>query len=150
MDLNDSVQQALSILVEEQTQPTLYYRFVQIAWLRGQPVSIEGFQSSGMTDQQAAQERLKYERDNRPRQVHEDPKSFVFESTNFNLLVKVFSLVAEENRDGFIHAHLHYVRNPMRAADYKHTVFPSFHGEISALGLLAEICVRTGHLHQLL
>jgi hypothetical protein len=93
---------------------------------------------------------LKSHRHQRPRKVEEDPKSFIFESTNFNLLVKIFSLVPDADRDNFVHALLHYVRNPMGVFDYRGEAFPSFAGKTSALGLLAEFCVRTGHLHQLL
>ena len=102
------------------------------------------------SDQQAAQESLKIERAHRPRQVYEDPKSFVFESTNFNLLMKIFSLVAEDDRHTFIQSLLHNVRNPMPSTEYKYSVFPSFQGRISGLALLAEFCIRTGHLDELL
>ena len=150
MDLKDALQKAMAILVEEQVQPTIHYRHVQIVLYRGSPLSIEGFNSQGVSDQQAAQESLKIERAHRPRQVYEDPKSFVFESTNFNLLMKIFSLVAEDDRHTFIQSLLHNVRNPMPSTEYKYSAFPSFQGRSSGLALLAEFCIRTGHLDQLL
>ena len=140
MDLKDALLKAMTILVEEQVQPTIHYRHVQIALYRGNPLSIEGY-SQGVSDQQAAQEALKLERGHRPRQVHEDPKSFVFESVNFNLLVKVFSLMADSDWPNFIHTLLQNVRNPMQSSEYKYLVFPSFQGRISGLALLAEFCV---------
>src|SRR5260370_4537711 len=148
MVLNDYVQQAVSILIEEQAQPTIRYRHVQYATLKGQRVAVEGLDA--WAEQKSAQDYLKSQRNHRPRKVEEDPKSFAFESMNFNLLVKVFSLVPEADREKFIHALLHYVRNPMPAADYHGEAFPSFGGKTSALALLAQFCVRTGHLHQLL
>lgn len=99
----------------------------------------------------AAQIGLATERKERPRQVYEDPKMYVFESTNFNLLVKIFSQVAEADRANFVSTLLNYVRNPIAAHFHKYgSHFPSFSGRTSALSLLAEFCIRTGHLKELL
>jgi hypothetical protein len=88
----------------------------------------------------AAQLGLKNERKQRPRQVYEDPKLYVFESINFGLLLKVFSQVTEADRANFVSALLNYVRKPI-AQKY---------GVMSALALLAEFCIRTGYLKELL
>jgi hypothetical protein len=99
----------------------------------------------------AAQFGLATERKERPRHVYEDPKLYVFESINFNLLTKVFSQVAETDRLVFVSTLLNYVRKPIAARTQKPPFdFPNFHGKTSALALLAELCIRTGHLKELL
>lgn len=108
-------------------------------------------QQAGYGPSQAAQVGLSTERKQRPRQVYEDPKLYVFESVNFNLLVKIFSQVADVERAAFVSGLLHFVRQG--AGEQKHkgtTPFPSFQGYTSALPLIAEFCVRTGYLKQLL
>jgi hypothetical protein len=76
---------------------------------------------------------------------------YVFESTNFDLLMKIFSQVAEADRASFVSTLLKYVRQPIAARAQKHgTRFPFFRGETSALALIAEFCIRTGHLKELL
>ncbi len=132
MNLNEAIEKASRILEEEQVQPTLGYR--QVGTLAT-----------------ATQTGLATERKQRPRQVHEDPKVYVFESTNFNLLVKIFSQVSEADRSSFVSALLKYVRKPIEAHFQKYgSSFPSFLGRTSALALLAEFYIRTGYLKELL
>jgi hypothetical protein len=71
-------------------------------------------------------------------------KRYVFESTNFNLLVKIFSQVAEADRANFVSALLNHVRKPIAAR------VDTYHRKTSALALLAQFCIRTGHLKELL
>jgi hypothetical protein len=145
MHLSEALEKAARILEEEQVQPTLGYRYVSKAWPSNH------MYQEGMALALAALYGLASERQQRPRTVYEDPKLYLFESTNFNLLVKIFSQVAEEDRTAFVSALLNYVRRPIVAHFHKHgSYFPSFRGRTSALALLAEFCVRTGHLKELL
>src|SRR5260370_23738966 len=102
----------------------------------------------GWTPSTAARVGLGEERGTRPRHVYEDPKLYVFESTNFNLLMKIFSQVAEADRASFVSVLLSNVRDSIPAPNNRPSVarFPSFRGKTSALALLAEFCVRTGYL----
>jgi len=135
MNVSEALEKATRILEEEQVQATLGYRYLSTAWLSNT----------------AAQMGLATERKQRPRKVYEDPKLYLFESTNFNLLLTIFSHVAEADRASFVSALLGYVRQPIAAHAHKlGTQFPSFQGKTSALALLAEFCIRTGHLKELL
>ena len=151
MKINEALEKAWRILEEEQVQPTLDYRYVSDAWPSNQLYQRYEWQQKGWTPAMAAQNGLYTEREQRPRQVYEDPKLYVFESTNFNLLVKIFSQVADANRASFVSALLNYVRKPIAArAQRDRARFPSFRRESSALALVAEFCIRTGHLKELL
>lgn len=135
MNIDEALEKARRILAEEQVYPTLGYRYA----------------SSSAVTQQAAQVSLAFERKNRPREVIENPQSYVFESTNFSLLLKIFSQVAEEDRAKFVSALLEHVRQPIRTVRQRFSpTFPSCNGQVSSLALLAEFCIRTGHLKELL
>jgi hypothetical protein len=148
MTVHEAVQKAAQILAEEQVAPTLGYRYVSAQW----PAGIwHGRQSEGWTPALAGHHALEAERKYRPRQVHEDPRLYVFESTNFTLLLTIFSQLDEADRQSFISRLLELVRKPLPALPLKHgTRFPSFSCQTSALALLAEFCVRTGYLKELL
>src|SRR5712692_3328322 len=151
MNLSEALERAARILEEEQVQPTVGYRYVSDSWPSNQRYQQYDLQQKGWTPAMAAQTGLATERNQRPRQVYEDPKMYVFESTNFNLLVKIFSQVAEADRASFVSALLNYVRKPIAARAHKYGAhFPSFRGETSALSLLAEFYIRTGHLKEFL
>jgi hypothetical protein len=151
MDLSEALEKATRILTEEQVQPTLGYKYVSDSWPSNQRYRQYDLQKQGYTAATAAQIGLDTERDQRPRLVYEDPKLYVFESINFNLLINIFSQVAEDDRPLFVSRLLELVRQPIAAPALKRGKhFPSFHGKTSALALLAEFCVRTGHLKELL
>jgi hypothetical protein len=126
MNLAEALEKASQILEEEQVQPTLSYRYV-----------------TDLVPADRVAERMQ-----RPREVYENPTLYVFESTNFNLLVKIFSQVADSDRAGFVSALLDNVRRPIPARAIKSR--NPFGRETSALALLAEFCIRTGHLSELL
>jgi hypothetical protein len=135
MNIDEALEKARRILAEEQVDPTLSYRYA----------------STSAVTQRAGQESLAFDRKSRPRQVSENPKFYVFESTNFNLLLKIFSQVAEEDRAKFVSALLDHVRQPIQAVPRRYNpTFPSYRDGVSALALLAEFCIRTGHLKELL
>src|SRR5712664_449824 len=145
MNLSEALERAARILEEEQVQPTVGYRYVSDSWPSNQRYQQYDLQQKGWTPAMAAQTGLATERNERPRQVYEDPKLYVFESTNFNLLVKVFSQVAAADRANFVSALLEYLRKAIAAHFHKRGYyFPSFRGRTSALALLAEFCIRTG------
>ncbi|MFL6390212.1 MAG: hypothetical protein ACJ71U_22245 [Terriglobales bacterium] len=131
MKVSEALEKATRILEEEQVQPTLNYRYASPGW-----------------EALAALKDLPTDRNQRPRRVYENPKLYSFESSNFNLLLKVFSQVGDADRASFVSSILEFVRKPIRAA-VGHR-FPSFKGNTSALALLAEFCIRTGHLKELL
>jgi hypothetical protein len=135
MDLSEAVEKATRVLEEEQIQPTLRYRYVGTTW----------------ADNSTAEKELEFQRRQRPRFVYEDPKQFVLESTNFNLLLKIFSQVGLADRAGFVSTLLNFVRIPIKSSDAKFQIpFPSYGGHTSSLALLAEFLIRTGHLKDLM
>ena len=151
MNMSEALEKASRILEEEQVQPSLGYRYVSDAWPRRELFHQNKLQQEGWTPAMAAHLGLGTERNLRPRQVNEDPKLYEFESTNFDILVKIFSQVADVDRPSFVSALLDYVRKPMAASAQKRVAyFPSFCRQTSALALLAEFCIRTGHLKELL
>ena len=137
MHLNEAMKKASQILEEEQTQPTISYNY------KG-PIEAPGWTVA------TGNLILANERRGRPRPVHEDPKLYEFKSTNFDLLVKIFSQVAEVDRPEFLSQLLEWVRKARPAQVLRAVYFPIYQGCTSALALLAEFCVRTGHLKELL
>jgi hypothetical protein len=79
MDLNEAMQKAWQILIEEQTQPTVSYDYVGSDWPAG-------METQGWTLEIAGNMLLINERKQRPRRVYEDPKLYKFKSTNFDFL----------------------------------------------------------------
>jgi len=151
MNLSDAVRKAAQILIEEQVEPTIRYLYVSRGW-PNTPFYIPTFPPPEyLTPAIAGHHALEAERKHRPRRVYEDPKLYVFESTNFTLLLKVFSQLVESDRGAFVSRLLIPVRTPVPAVASKGgTRFPFFQGKMSVLALVAEFCVRTGHLKELL
>jgi hypothetical protein len=144
MNIREALEKAARILEEEQVQPTLGYRYVSDVWPSNLWHQQYDLRKQGWTPAMAAASGLATERKQRPRQVYEDAKLYVFESTNFNLLVKIFSQVAEAERASFVSALLNYVRKPIAVGAHKY-------GHVtSSLALLAEFLIRTGYLKELL
>ena len=143
MDLRQALEKAQRILVEEQTKPTRQYKYAKETGL-----------TRGVTNESllnlAAHATLLSDRRQRPRDVYEDPKLYKFESINFALLAKVFHQVMETERSQFIGALLKLVEKPFPAQPASTGNFPSVNGKSSMLPLIAEFCVRTGHLSELL
>jgi hypothetical protein len=143
MDLSEAVEKAHRILLEEQTKSTLQYKYAKETGL-----------TRGMTNESllnlAAHVTLTSNRQRRPRDVYEDPKLYKFESVNFDLLLKIFHQVMETERPQFVGALLKLVEKPFSAQPATTGSFPSVDGNSSMLPLIAEFCVRTGHLNELL
>jgi hypothetical protein len=150
MNLSEALEKTVRILEEEQVQPTLGYRYVSSAWPSNMSYQQFDPQYKSWTPAMAAQMGLATEQKERPRQVYENPKLYVFESSNFDLLLKIFSQVADGERAEFVLSLLKLVRTPAAAQLNKLGKFPCFQHKTSALALLAEFCVRTGYLKELL
>jgi hypothetical protein len=140
MNVAEAFEKAQRILVEEQSKPTLRYKYVECG------------PSSPGSGLMAAATRLELssEREGRPRKVHEDPTEFKFESLNFDLLVTILNQVTESQRPNFIGSLLKFVEKPFPAQRADVRTVPSVNHESSMLPLIAEFCVRTGHLNKLL
>ena len=151
MKIGEALEKAMRVLVEEQIHPTLGYRYASESWPSNTAYKQLELRQLGYAPAQAAQLGLGNERKQRPRGVYEDPTLYVFESTNFDLLIKLFSQVAEADRPAFVSGLLENVRRAVSAHGPKLPgPFPSFEGQTSALALVAEFCIRTGHLNELL
>ncbi len=149
VNLREAVQKAIQVLEEEQVAPTLGYRYAPDKW----PTSFfqYGPEPDRWTPALAGHRALEAERKSRPRQVHEDPRLYAFESTNYTLLVTIFGQVADTDRQSFIARLLDLVRKTADAHSQAYgTYFPSYERQTSALALLAEFCVRSGYLKHLL
>src|SRR6266851_9656214 len=143
MDFGEAVEKAQRILCEEQTKYTREYKYAK-----------ETAITRGVTNESllylAAHAALSSDRRERPRNVYEDPKLYRFESVNFDLLVRIFHQVTAADRQHFVGALLKLVENPFPAQPAADRSFPSVNGKSSMLPLIAEFCVRTGHLNELL
>ncbi len=143
MDMREAVEKAQRILFEEQTKNTRQYKYAKEAGVT------HGVTSESLMNL-AAHATLMSDRQQRPRDVYDDPKLYRFECVNFDLLVKIFQQVMEADRPNFIGALLKFVEKPFPAQRVSIRIFPSVDGKSSMLPLIAEFCVRMGHLNQLL
>ena len=149
MTIREAVAKTFQILEEEQVAPTLEYRYVSDQW----PTTFfhDGPEPNKWTPALAGHRALEAERKSRPRPVHENPRLYVFESANYALLLTIFSQVADADRQSFVSRLLDRVRKPIQPHPQKHgAYFPSYQRQTSALALLAEFCIRSGYLKQLL
>jgi len=82
-----------------------------------------------------------------PRQVTETPNIFQFSGTNFDLMMSVYGGINESERPQLVDFILQRVESGGTRTYYKpeHYAFPSFHGMVCELPLVAEFCVRTGN-----
>ena len=102
MHLAEAYEKAQRILVEEQSKPTLHYKYA------GEDAS----SPTASLMAAAARMELNSERPERPRKVYENTREFKFESLNFNLLVRIFNQVMEAERPQFIGGVLKFVEKP--------------------------------------
>ena len=119
MELSEAIRKAAQILDEERIRPTVAYQ--------PQPSSQDlGVRLIAAFDVM----KLREERQARPRPVHESPDEFKFASTNYELLLSLFSQVSVNERSAFVGFLLTYVPEP-------------------ASPLVAEFSIRTGCTAQL-
>src|SRR5271168_4891230 len=98
MELAEALQSAFYISEEERVRPTLSYHYVGEEWPREMRWDESNMRQQGYTPPMAAAIGLTRMRKKRPREVEENPRLFVFESVNFNLLLSILNQLAPENR----------------------------------------------------
>jgi hypothetical protein len=150
MDLKSALDQARLILREEQTRPTLNYRYVSNEWPEELRYEYE-MQKKGYTPATVGVIALSRMRQRRPREVYENPNQWEFTSTNYSLLMAIFSQVLPADREPFLTVLLNtYTRLSGSATVGLKHAFPTWNGFIGALPLLAEFCIRNNFLNLLL
>jgi hypothetical protein len=161
MDTAQAIAKAKSILDEERMLPTVDYIDPLAEWqecvtkygIDIEPTSAEGVKAMKGREKYGNGPRLNLytERRMRPRPVHESPYDYAFKSVNFNLLRILFSQVQESERGQFISGLLSRVPSA-NASNYlkDEARFPSYHRSMSELPLVAEFCIRTGYVQELL
>jgi hypothetical protein len=134
MELRNAIDKANQILDEERLHPTVGYK------ANGHEVSHPFVRALGPLS-------LQQVRSQRPRPVQENPREWVFESTNYTLLCALMAQVAEDSSSAiFSTALLRLVSAPgsAKSTQASQTGAPSWMGLVSELPLVAEFCVRNG------
>jgi hypothetical protein len=145
MDFQKALDSAGRILTEELERPTIRYRLnLTDLFPRGEPIG----NLTATLAKVSSRPMLESLRNERPRQVIETPTEYVFEGTNYSLLLAVFSQVEADRRDDFIDKILRLVRQGGRVVRGRGH-FPNFMGCVSDLPLIAEFCIRTGYKERL-
>ena len=147
MELTEAQNQARLIFENEQNRPTLNYRYISTEWpeeLKYEPNASWGPAGAGIIALNRIRKRL-------PRKVYENPNQWQFESTNYTLIMAIYSQLSDMHRGLFLGGSLNvwtrkYIAPRMEAQHW----FPSWTGHTSALPLLAEFCIRNGQLNLLL
>ncbi len=147
MELTEAQNQARLIFENEQNRPTLNYRYISTEWpeeLKYEPNASWGAAGAGIIALNRIRKRL-------PRKVYENPGQWQFESTNYTLIMAIYSNLSDTNRGLFLGGSLNvwtrkYIASRIEAQHW----FPSWAGQTSALPLLAEFCIRNGQLRLLL
>jgi hypothetical protein len=149
MEFGEAVEAMSRILFEERVRPTSRYK-QKVAW----PVTKEG-ESPLLAMVNAAQIaaagiNLVQERQKHPRRVQEDADLYEFGGTNYDLMLRLLGEVETKDRELFFSEMLSFVS----AGGYltkvgSETHFPTFLMTISDVPLIAEFCIRTGHLTEL-
>jgi hypothetical protein len=136
MDLADALKRASEILDEELAHPTVKYEQVNLtrAWaLQRGPV---------------VKQNLQAQRQNRPREVEEQPGHYLFSSVNYDLLMAILGQVHKTDRNAFMASIVKRIPSAHSYRRDKDTalVYPRFDWHVSELPLIAEFCVRNGCL----
>jgi hypothetical protein len=141
MELAEATRQALLILEEEQISPTVDYDFVSASWQHHLQSLNEVMQSYNKP--KTGTLNIYTMRQQRPRQVTETPKLYVFKSSNYNLLRILYEQIHTDERSQFIGSILKLVKSGTTHTEIKGARFPHFDNYTSCLPLLAEFCFRT-------
>jgi hypothetical protein len=147
MDIGEARLAVGRILNEERERPTTGYEDIANEQLN---------RRKGMTAEEIAvltkitsvpRKNLWALRKESPRQVAETPSIFQFSGTNFDLMMSVYGSVNESERPQLVDFILQRVESGGTRTYYKpeHYAFPSFHGMVCELPLVAEFCIRTGN-----
>jgi hypothetical protein len=153
MDMKAMVERAMLIIEEEQKRPTVEYQYVSAAWPAEMWYQQSQLQSQGYVPSVAGTMALHQGRDQkRPRPVRENPSEYVFESTNYGLLMTIFGQIPAGNpRLMFVRALLSVtVERAVPQLQKFQASYPAWSGYASALPLVAEFCIRNGHLDLLI
>lgn len=149
MDLNEAKSKAEQVLIEEQINPTVgyEYQFHVSGRDKGESKKQSPADELGKTLTSFAKTQiLATERALLHRPVHEDPSEYRFVSRNYDLLVRIFQMLGEIDRSGFVAFLLSKVSDSdtawwARGGEH----FPCWNDRYSCLPLVAEFCVRTGN-----
>lgn len=141
---------ALVILRDEQTRPTIGYRYVSDQWpreLRWDPGAKEKYFTAAIAGAYALDSMRK-----RAREVEEDPTLWELSSTNYELIEALYiEQKHNSNQTAFLTALLNLKgREYVEPNQSKSLLFPSWNGYLSALPLLAEFAIRHGQFQLLL
>jgi hypothetical protein len=150
VNIDEAFQKALQVIEDEPVTPTLKYEYVGEEWPTNVMYQQAQMRQMGLGPAIAAQYGLNDERKRRPREVYENPRLYVFSSANFDLLIKIFSQVADSDRPLFMSRIFELVRRPNATQPVTPQIFPHFEGRRSYLGLVAEFAIRTRFMDQLL
>jgi hypothetical protein len=134
MELSESLANVNQILDEERRSPTISYKDS----LEGSP----GF--LGIMAILAGAHYLNSLRSRRPRGVLEDPRRYIFKSTNYDLLVALLSRLPQEERQQFIHSVLLRLVQQSGCKVTQHAPYPSWNQLTSEFPLVAEFGIRNG------
>jgi hypothetical protein len=143
MELTDAIQKANRLLNEEHQRPTVGYV----------DESNDSISSAIQAQSTSSGARLNLYAMRRmhPRPVREDPQNYSFKSTNYDLLLTVYLQVSIDDRPSFISSLLAWVApGPSTRSKTEGFSFPTFQWKVSALPLIAEFCIRTGHKKELI
>jgi len=139
MELTEAQDQARLIFENEQNRPTLNYRYISIEWLeelKYEPNASWGSAGAGTIALNRIRKRL-------PRKVYENPDHWQFESTNYTLIMAIYSQLSDTNRGLFLGGSLNvwtwkYIAPRMEAQHW----FPSWAGHTSSPSVTGSTAVR--------
>lgn len=147
MELTDALNQAYLILENEQNHPSLNYRYVSTEW----PEELKYERNTSWSQAFAGIVALPRIRKRLPRKVYENPNNWQLESTNYTLIMAICSQLSDGDRGLFLGGSLNvWMRKHIPSRGGVQHPWPSWDGRTSALPLLAEFCIRNGHLKLLL
>jgi hypothetical protein len=149
MELKEAKSKAEQVLIEEQINPTVGYNYQFHVSGHDKDQSKKQSQADelGKTLTSIAKTQiLATERALLHRPVHEDPSEYQFVSRNYDLLVRIFQMLGEKDRSGFVAFLLSKVSDLDTAWWARGgRNFPFWNDRYSYLPLVAEFCVRTGN-----
>jgi hypothetical protein len=150
MDLKEAVDKARLILDEEEARPSLKYLYIGSEWPYEMRYEFE-LKKQGYSAAMAGTIALPRMRKRRPREVYENPNEWQFESTNYALLMAIFSQLIPANNRGMLLTGLINITAPKHVPRMMaKAAFPIWDGVTSALPLLAEFCIRNNFLSVLI
>lgn len=145
MKIEDATDKAFRILEEEQIHPTVDYDFAPENRLLHVQALLESLATSPRVSARPGFN-LFEQRKLRPRPVQKSPRYWEFRSDNYKLLLAIYEQVHEDDRSEFISRLTELISTNRCWRQGNSSRFPNFAGSTSCLALLAEFCIRTGHV----